>query len=246
MPLRDDLYQAIIDQPDKDGPRRRYADYLNEQGDKLGEYIRGSLERARRGFRSESLPANLNDELAGPIRQWIRTWQVDRGFIALVEMDGKTFVDHGRDVFARAPIQHLNLINAKPVFAEIVQSPFLARVQTLSIVKENLGDEEAKLLASSVHVRGLVYLDLSANKIGQAGLEAITASSNLAALKMLHFDYNLVASPVAQWNSDGVSGLVYQESGGPIQAMLKQKFGDKPWMEPPQNLDRFRMCDAGE
>lgn len=246
MSLRDDLYQAIIDQPDKDGPRRRYADHLDEQGDKLGEYIRASLERARRGFRSESLPAKLDDELAAPIRQWVRTWQVDRGLISLVEMDGKAFVDHGSDVFARAPIQHLNLINAKSVFAEIVQSPVLSRAQSLSIVKENLGDEEAKLLASSAHVRRLVYLDLSANRIGKAGLEAITASSNLAALKMLHFDYNLVASPVAQWNSDGVSGLVYQESGGPIQATLKQKFGEKPWMEPPHNLDHFRMCDAGE
>lgn len=246
MSLRDDLYQAIIDQPARDRPRRRYADYLEEHGDQLGEYIRVSLERARRGFRSESLPANLDDELAAPIRQWIRTWQVDRGLISLVEMDGKAFVDHGRDVFARAPIQHLNLTNAKSVFAEIVQSPVLARAQTLSIVKENLGDAEAKLLASSAYVRALVYLDLSANKIGQAGLEAITASSNLAALKMLHFDYNLVASPVAQWSSDGVSGLVYRESGGPIQAMLRQKYGEKPWMEPPHNLDRFRMCDAGE
>lgn len=246
MSLRDELYQAVIDQPDKDGPRRRYAEYLDAHGDKYAEYIRTSLERARKGFRAEGIPATFDDQMIAPIRQWIRSWQLDRGFVALVKMDGKTFVDHGSDVFAHAPIQHLDLVETKSVFAEIIQSPVLARVQTISLADNDLGDHEALLLVSSASVRRLVYLDLFANKIGQAGLEAITSSSNLGALRVLEFDYNRVESPVSKWANDGVSGVLHYEGAGAIQAVLKQKYGEKPWMEPPQNVDRFRMCDAGE
>jgi uncharacterized protein (TIGR02996 family) len=246
MSLRDELYQAVIDRPDRDGPRRRYAEYLDQQGDSFGEYIRVSLERARQGLLGQGLPAKLDDELAAPIRPWIRSWLVDRGFVAKVKMDGKAFVDHGSDVFSRAPIQHLDLVEAKPVFAEIMHSPVLARVQTLSLSSNQLDDNEASLLAASPHVRALLYLDLSGNEIGERGLDAITASPNLVALRVLEFDYNRVENPVSKWSSDGVSGLVHYEGAGPTQAVLKQKYGEKLWMHPPQNVDRLRMCDAGE
>jgi uncharacterized protein (TIGR02996 family) len=36
----DDLYRAVLENPDRNGPRRRYAEYLEKQGDELGEYIR--------------------------------------------------------------------------------------------------------------------------------------------------------------------------------------------------------------
>jgi uncharacterized protein (TIGR02996 family) len=36
MSVRDDLYQAVLANPDRDGPRRRYADYLEKQGDETG------------------------------------------------------------------------------------------------------------------------------------------------------------------------------------------------------------------
>jgi hypothetical protein len=161
-------------------------------------------------------------------------------------MDGKTFVESGTEVFQRAPVQHLDLVETKAVFAEVVGSPVLARVQTLNLAQNDLGDEEAALLAASPHVRQLLLLGLFANRIGQAGLEAITASRNLAALRILEFDYNLVESPVSKYQNDPTTSTSFYVGAGPIQGVLKQKYGEKPWMEPPENLDRFRMCDAGE
>jgi uncharacterized protein (TIGR02996 family) len=252
MSVQQDLYQAVLDAPDRDGPRRRYAAYLEQQGDELGEFIRLALDWDRKRLvgaadtRALVLYNRLRGRLAAPLDPWIRSYQLDRGLVAEVDMDGKTFVDHGSDVFARAPIQHLNLVAAKPVFAEIVQSPVLARVQTIGLSKNDLTDHEIELLAASPHVRGLLYLGLFKNQIGQVGLEAIAASPNLAALKVLSFDYNLVESPVSKWSNDGVSGQTHYEGAGAMQAFLKTKYGPKAWMEPEENVHRFRMCDAGE
>ncbi len=252
MSEQDELFQAVLAAPDRDGPRRWYAEYLERQGDELGEFIPLAIDWDRKRLsgaddtRALTLYNRLRDRLAAPLAAWIRSYQLDRGLVAEVEMDGKAFVEHGSDVFARAPIQHLNLVAAKPVFADIVKSPLLSRVQTLGLSKNQLTDHEVELLASSAHVRNLVYLGLFENKIGEGGLDAIAASPNLAGLRVLSFDYNLVESPVSTWSSDGVSGLAHYEGAGPLQAKLKKKYGTKAWMEPPQNVDRFRMCDAGE
>ena len=251
----DKLYQAVLDQPDRDGPRRQYAAYLEQQGDELGEYVRLALDLDRNRLPPENraraldLHNKLRDRQTAPLQPWIRTYQRDRGFVTMVAMDGQTFMDHGSEVFSRAPIQHLDLLNAKPVFAEIVGSPLLARVQTLTLENNDLGDHEAQLLGASPHVRRLLSLDLSRNRIGLPGLEAIAASPNLQALRIFVFDHNVVENPVSQWSSDGVSGLTHYEGAGSTQALLEKKYGTRQWMHPSegdQNLNRFRLCDAGE
>jgi uncharacterized protein (TIGR02996 family) len=255
MSRLDELYQEVLEHPDRDGPRRRYAEYLEQQGDELGEYIRLALDKDRHRLRAQDharaldLKAALDDRLGAPLRPWIVTFQLDRGLVALVKMDARTFIEHGSDVFARAPIQHLDLVETKPVFAELMQSPVLARVQTLTLTKNGLGDKEAELLAACPHFRNLLSLDVWGNKIGMPGLEAITASPNFPVLRNFEFDYNLVDSPVSKWSNDGVSGLSDYEGAGPTQAILESKYGKKVWMHPSegdQNLDRFRLCDAGE
>jgi uncharacterized protein (TIGR02996 family) len=252
MPVQDDLYEAVLEAPDRLGPRRRYAEYLEQHGDELGHYIRLRLQQLQASLDNQSyermleLEVKLGPRLRAPLQPWVRSAPLDRGLVAHVKMDAKSFLDHGRDVFAGAPIQHLDLFDAKPVFAAIVQDPTLAQVQTLAIETSDLEDREATLLASSPFVRRLVYLNLAGNKIGQPGLEAITASPNLAALRVLHVEFNPVEDPVSKWSNDGVSGLTYYEGAGPMQALLKKKYGEKAWMEPPQNIDRYRMCDAGE
>lgn len=252
MSEHDDLYRAVLEEPDREGPRRRYAQYLARRGDELGEYIELALAKARRALspaqhpRYVSLQSQLRARLCAPVEPWVRQVGFDRGLVASVKMDGQSFLDHGREVFALAPIQHLDLVDAKPVLAAIVHSPVLERVQTLAIEKGELGDAEASLIATSPCVRRLVYLNLWGNRITQVGVEAIAASHHLAGLRVLEFGYNPVEDPVSRWSNDGVSGLTYYEGAGPLQALLKQTYGERAWMEPPENLDRHRMCDAGE
>jgi uncharacterized protein (TIGR02996 family) len=252
----DNLYRAVLEAPDRDGPRRQYARYLENQGDELGEYIRLALDWDRKRLathadvaRALELHNKLRARQTAPLERWIRSHQRDRGLVALVEMDGRSFVEHGDEVFALAPIQHLDLVESKAVFAEVVQSPILGRVQTLNLYNNDLGDKEAALLAASPHLQRLLALDLSRNKIGLPGLEAIASSPNLPSMKRFNFDHNLVDSPVAKWSSDGVSGLTHYEGAGSTQDLLEKKYGIKKWMHPSegdQNLDRFRLCDASE
>ncbi len=250
MPTEDELYRAVLAKPAHDRPRRDYAKYLETTGDELGEYIRLSLDadrnRPTNKDRQLELHNKLQQRLTAPIAPWIRSHQPDRGLVALVQMDGQTFIDRGADVFAKAPIQHLDLVETKAVFARVMASPLLLKVQTLTLTSNGLGDAEAKLLADSPHVKHLLYLSLYGNEIGQPGLEAIAASTNVPELRIFHFEYNEVESPVATIVSDGVSGLENTQPGGPLAAVIKQKYGNKVWLEMPPNIDRFRLCDAGE
>ncbi len=250
MATEDDLYRAVLATPAHDAPRRMYAKYLETTGDELGEYIRLSLDadrnRPTNNDRQLELHNKLQQRLRAPIASWIRSHQPDRGLVALVQMDGQSFIDHGAEVFAKAPIQHLSLVDTKAVFAQIVNNPLLAKVQTLNLDNNELRDAETTLLAASPHVKSLVYLSLAGNKIGQPGLEAIAASTNLPVLRAFYFGYNEVESPVGTDVTDGVSGLEFYQPGGPLAAVITQKYGPKVWLDLPPNLDRFRMCDAGE
>lgn len=250
--IEEQLHRAVLEAPERDGPRRRYAEALERRGDELGEFIRLALDWDRNRLDGEAatralvLHNQLRARLTAPLQPWIRSHQVDRGLVALVELDGRTFLDHGAEIFACAPIQHLNLVETRPVFEAIVDSPWLARVQTLDLTRNGLGDREAALLARSPAVRRLCYLSLHGNDIGEAGLRSIAASESLAALRVLHFGYNAVDSPVVTQTTDGVSGLSFDVGGGPLYAAIVDAYGTKAWLHPPPNLHRLRMCDAGE
>lgn len=250
MSTSDELYKAVIAKPAHDGPRRLYARYLETTGDALGEYILLSLEtdrnRPANKTRQLELHHRIQERLKAPIASWIRSHCPDRGLVAQVEMDGQTFIDHGADVFSKAPIQHLNLVATNAVFAQVMKNPILGQVQTLLLDHNELGDAEAELLAASPYVTRLVYLSLFNNRIGQAGLEAIAASKNLPLLRAFHFDYNEVESPVGKTTPDAASGLEFFQPGGALAAVIRKKYGNKAWLELEPNLDRYRMCDAGE
>jgi hypothetical protein len=71
-------------------------------------------------------------------------------------------------------------------------------------------------------------------------------SKNLSALQLLDFEYNAVENPIGREVTDGVSALVFFQPGGPLAAVIEQKYGKKAWLDLPLNVDRFRMCDAAE
>ena len=99
MTTEDELYEAVLAAPDRDGPRRRYARHLEAKGDELGEFIRLALDWDRKRLtgaadtRALVLYNQLLDRLAAPVKPWVRSFQLDRGLVALVEMDGKAFVE---------------------------------------------------------------------------------------------------------------------------------------------------------
>lgn len=65
--------QAIRAQPDDDGPRQMYADWLEEQGDVRGEYLRllGQLEAKPKSPERRELRARLRVMRKGIDRAWL-------------------------------------------------------------------------------------------------------------------------------------------------------------------------------
>lgn len=38
----------------------------------------------------------------------------------------------------------------------------------------------------------------------------------------------------------------FYQPGGPLSGLIREKYGDKPWLVLPEYTDRFRVCDEGE
>src|SRR4051794_2246952 len=63
MPVQDDLYEAVLEAPDRLGPRRRYAEYLEQHGDELGHYIRLRLQQLQASLDNQSYERMLELEV---------------------------------------------------------------------------------------------------------------------------------------------------------------------------------------
>jgi hypothetical protein len=115
-----------------------------------------------------------------------------------------------------------------PLFGSILESPLLLRVRGLHLSHNWLTDKDAACLAASSQVGHMERLDLSYNRIGEAGAEAIWSSPNLQGLKMLGFLGNpveLLTKALADWN-----GAVVSTETPELQARLLKKYGSRQWL----------------
>lgn len=74
--------------------------------------------------------------------------------------------------------------------AELAQSPYLGRLKTLRLARNNLGDEGVRALTEAGWLEGIEYLDLSDNGISTEGLAALIDCPRFRSLRVLHLDHN--------------------------------------------------------
>jgi uncharacterized protein (TIGR02996 family) len=211
MTADDPLFQAILDDPDDDGVRLVYADYLEEHGEpERAEFIRVQIELARLPEGDPRRPAlekreravleRHEDEWVGPLRPRLGEWSFDRGMLE-VAVSVAEFLSHAEALsrFPSAPFIHLyGRSVGRENIAALAASPFLARVCTLALggwygydrEDDLLDDEQAALLASSPYVTGLKWLELRCNTLGDAGVQALASSDPLSALRGLDLRAN--------------------------------------------------------
>ena len=247
------LHAEVLSNPDSDAPRLAYADAVAKTDGARADLIRMQLEIVRMGRDGEN-SAVLDSRVRTLLEKHKDAWAKDvarvhgvkwigfeRGFPEHVHMSARAFIDHGLELFARARIRHLDLLEVKPHAAELFQSPLLARIHTLRMWRTQIGDEDARALATSPHLGNLRWLDLSGNQIGQPGLEAIAASTNLRSLQVLVFTDNPVPDPTPQigesdWNGEPSWRYVTEAA-----KQLETRFGKRPWLSslklnpPPRN-----------
>jgi uncharacterized protein (TIGR02996 family) len=171
-PAEISLLRTIIDQPDDDTARLIYADWLEEQGQQArSEFIRVQVEATDLFRRGHNLPRAfaLRDRQNALLRQYeklwakefqpfVENWTFERGFIAYVALAASDFVAQGDFLFARAPICRMYLLGIGDLLPQIVQSPHLARLNTLYL--RGAVGEITSHLAKTPHLEQIGRLEL--------------------------------------------------------------------------------------
>lgn len=219
--------RAVLERPLDDAPRLAYAAALGD--DPRAELIRIQLQGRGYGCtprERELLIAHCERWLA-PVAPLVSVAGLARGFVQYASMTADQWVRNASALLALAPILDLHLtdVAGRP---EVFAVPELARLRSLDLAHNRLGDAEALALAASPQVRGLRWLDLSSNRIDRAGLDAIAASPNLPVLQWLGFSHNTAPDPVPFPYLDG--GQVQGIEVPAIHAELVGKVGLKPWL----------------
>jgi uncharacterized protein (TIGR02996 family) len=203
MTLDDAFRRDIIANPDDDTPRLIYADYLEERGDPLGEFIRVQIELARLPdedrllARRAELEAREQQLLREHREEWLEPWrdvvvyrEFRRGFVVAISVRLQTFLEHADFLFQVAPIQTVEfVVNPEPL-SRLAACPHLARLSGIRFWGGPIGDSGVEDLAGSPFLTRLSLLDLQSNCIGDAGVKVLATSRNLPQLTILKLGSN--------------------------------------------------------
>jgi uncharacterized protein (TIGR02996 family) len=210
MTHADAFLQDILANPEDDGPRLIFADWLEEHGGPAGaargEFIRvqcalaaglppGS-RRAQLEERQQHLQECHDADWARPVRRLVRGWAFRRGFVEEVSSPPRAFLSGASKLFRRAPVQHVKLsehgVGCKPALAipELGECVYLRRVLSLDLSGNGLDSTGVKALVVSPNLTRLAVLELADNRIGDGGVRALAASPLLGRLTHLNLAGN--------------------------------------------------------
>jgi uncharacterized protein (TIGR02996 family) len=204
--------QRIRAYPDDDAPRLVFADWLDEQGDPRGAFIRVQLalaqfdrehaggERVMRPEREQvrdslvvSQRALLDahaEEWTAPFRRFATSPRFRRGFVEEVNVDSHNFFRHAHELFNAGPLRHIHLLDVGSMLPSVFQCSFLSRLTALTIHASHAGEPLARAVARSDYLRGLQRLDLSRNRFGPDAAEQLASSTALSGLEELDLREN--------------------------------------------------------
>jgi uncharacterized protein (TIGR02996 family) len=216
----DELLEACRLAPDDDAPRLVWADAV---GGERGELVviqcdlaRGDLplaEAAVRRRRERELLARHGAEWAGFAgfpRDVLRT-ELRRGFVEAIQLDARTFAEHGDEIFRRAPLLRsltaTGFGSASPgrlaisdapadALRALVEAPAFRRLRGLELFDYGTrtdardydpghNDEAARLLVELGALAHLRALSLFGGGLTDAGVQDLIASGELPHLETL-------------------------------------------------------------
>jgi uncharacterized protein (TIGR02996 family) len=192
-----ELFAAVCAAPDDDAPRLAYADFIERSEPDYAEFIRlqvarAAEERARKaprgnmGPREQELWLKHYAEWGRYIQKYVRDsrvphrydqgWGFERGFIAFVRMEPENFIALGERLFRMAPVQHADLYDGSEPVRPLFASPLLAKLDSLSLWRTKLDDDDAIAIAQCQPLSRATWLDLRDNNISERGVRALAES----------------------------------------------------------------------
>lgn len=238
------LLNAVLRNPDDDAPRFAYADWCERQTDAptkaRAEFIRIQIEISR--LTNEALDNGgayslryRESKLLDAYRaNWLATvngladdFVFYRGFVELASLSARDFLNKAVQLFAAAPVRHLDLENVTAAADELFASEHLKNIRSLRLDGCGLNDGHLQLLANSPNLSNLRWLSIKENRIGIGGAEALAASPHLKQLKFADFTGNPV-DPCEQVGID--SGAVVATWMPDEGKNLESRFGFIQWL----------------
>jgi uncharacterized protein (TIGR02996 family) len=197
------LLAEVIAHPEDEAVRLQFAAAVATLDPPRAEMIRLqlALRDQRKGGatpplhqldRERALIAANGRVWAGKVGDLVWRYQFLRGFVEHVTLTASEFLARAADLYRIAPIRHATLSAARPQIARLAASPYLARLVSLDLSDNKLGDDAVRQLAGSKHVENLRLLRLAKNELGREAAEAVVASPGLANLIHLDFRHNKV------------------------------------------------------
>lgn len=193
-----DFLQAICESPDDVAPRLVYADWLDEQGDPRGEFIRVQCERETLSerdprcrdldFRSRSLLAQYRNVWARPVRKWSRVTEYHRGFVEDITLRTDAFLESGEELLSISPVRRVKLTHLKDQVEALAACPLLSRIHELSLRDTKFGLAKLKVFLKSPWIKSIQGFDFSFNGLSQSAVREILATPSLGPIKSLALD----------------------------------------------------------
>ncbi len=159
-----ELIAAIVASPDDDVPRTVFADWLEEQGDPRGAFIRAQQTV---GLGDSLSPAYFdalrvadrleNDHRASWLKRLpaIRNARFERGFVSEATMLATAFLKKGEALLERAPVERLRLQRVKGRGEELAAAPALKRLRGLDFTKMTVPDADQIAILGSPNLTAL-------------------------------------------------------------------------------------------
>ncbi len=192
-------FEHILARPDDDGPRLRYANWLDGCGNPLGEFIRLQCLLAQNAVsephlnyerREQSLLAKFQRDWAQALAGRVDWCSFRRGFIEEISILDRHLIKHAREVLHCAPVLD---IHVKSDGKRLHALPYVSGLQHtlfLDLSAQRLGDDSIERLAEApmlTHVHGL---NLGSTFVGDDGLECLSDSPELDSLRELYLNDN--------------------------------------------------------
>ncbi len=163
--------REVIEHPDDDEVRLIYADFLEEQGDPRGEFIRVQCELDKMPLydpRRQDLLSHSTQLLRDHESQWAEELQQDvkkisfrRGFIATVTVLARRFAAEGDSLFDSTPIDWLRLNRLGGAGERLAESDALLRLRRLDLCGLRIPIDDLTAVLKSPKLQNLVGLNLN-------------------------------------------------------------------------------------
>src|SRR5262245_223024 len=193
--------QMIREQPDDDGPRLVFADWLEDQGDAdRAEFIRVQIELSRtdatlpRWFeltdREQELLQRHRQMWLNPFGNWVWEARFRRGMVDRLQISAESFLHHWPELFDRLPIRELRLYDVDHHADALAACAGLAAIQSLDLGRNFAEGAWLETFIASRHLQSLQTLDLSGNYLVGQDVTTLFESRNLSNLRTLRLSHN--------------------------------------------------------